>query len=200
MPRPRKTPTMDTPAPASILDKYKDFPGIKVLERRFEHPDLPGSLPIRLKDEPDFAADPDGSRRLWYVRWINGGIDGRFAQATDALGYVPVRLDELQNPQAIAGLHSATDGLVRRGDRGVEVLVKMPLELYNEVKRRQQARRERRAKNATLVKQDLAESAGRSLGDEAGETIHAGLQVTAYHRRKTTLADELHERSAIGDE
>lgn len=201
MARPRKTPAATYDAPrASVLEKYQDFPGIKVLERRFEHPDLPGTLPIRLKDEPDHVSDADGAQRKWYVRWINGGIDGRFAQATDALGYVPVRLEELQNPQAIAGLHSATDGLVRRGDRGVEVLVKMPLELYNEIKRRQQERRERRANNAKLVKQDLTESAGRDLGDEAGDSIHSGLQVTAYHRRKTTLGDEMNERGVIADE
>jgi len=201
MPR-RKTDTIPaaatraTKTKVSLLEKYKDFPGIRVLERRFEHPDLPSTLPIRLQGEPDYADDPHGTKRIWYVRWINGAIDGRFSQVTDGLGYVAVRVDELQNPQAVAGLHNAGDGLVRRGDRGVEVLVKMPLELYNEIKRRQQERRERRSKNAKLVKQDLAESAGQSLGDEAGEFVSGGLSVEVRQRR-TTLEDELSERAEV---
>src|SRR3990167_2483057 len=121
MARPRKHPIEPTQpgrkGKVSLLDKYKDFAGIKVLERRFDHPDLPGSLPIRLKDEPTQVEDPQGAQRRWYLRWVNGAIDGRFSQATDGLGYIAVRVDELQNEQAISGLHHAGDGVVRRGDK-----------------------------------------------------------------------------------
>lgn len=177
--------------PQSLLDKYKDFGGVKVIERRLENPDPVGSLPIRLKDEPSHSEDPLGHKRTWYLRWINGEIDGRWAQIVDGMGYVAVTVDELQNPQAIAGLAKSEDGLVRKGDRGKEILVKMPLELYHAIKRAQQERRERRARNARLVKQDLADSAGRTLGDEAGETIDKSFTVDVLKRHKSTIGEEL---------
>ena len=102
----------------SILEKYKDFEGINVIERRLQHPELPGSLPIRLKDEPTHLEDPLGQKRTWYLRWVNGMIDGRTSQITDVHGYVPVQWSELQNPKALSGLAANTDGIVRRGDKG----------------------------------------------------------------------------------
>ena len=145
MGRPRKH--VDTPKPKhALIEKYADFEGIAVLERRFENPVTPGTLPIRLKDEPTHIQDPLGKKRKWYVRWINGQIEGRTSQVTDALGYVPVHLDELQNPQAVTGLSKSDDGIVRRGDKGQEFLVKMPLELYTEVKARQRSAIHRRTR------------------------------------------------------
>src|SRR5574342_129470 len=166
-----------TKADTALLERFKDYPGLKAIERRLENPDLPGSLPIRLKDEPPYSEDPTGTRRKWYLRWINGNIEGRFAHVTDAMGYVPVRVDELQDANHITGLHEAKDGVVRRGDRGQEVLVKMPLALYTEIKRRQQEIRARREKNARLVKQALAEHAGRTPGSEAGDFVHDEMTV-----------------------
>lgn len=180
-------------ADTALLEKYKDFPGIKVLERRIDHPDLPGSLPIRLKDEPTYLQDPQGKKRIWYLRWINGGEAGRFSQVTDAMGYVPVHRDELQNQDAVLGLSDSKDGIVRRGDKGQEVLVKMPLELYTRIKARQQDARTRRSRNAKLVKQDLANAAGRDLGSEAGDTIHDEFSVEVRRGKRTTIGEELDE-------
>jgi len=139
MGRPRKIidPPAKPKAKNALLEKYADFEGIAVIERRFENPVMPGSLPILLKDEPTYVQDPQGKKRLWYVRWINGAIPGRTSLVTDALGYVPVRTDELQNPQSVTGLSKSDDGIVRRGDKGEEWLGKMPLEVYTEVKKRQ---------------------------------------------------------------
>jgi hypothetical protein len=179
--------------PSSLLEKFKDFEGIKVAERRLSQPDQPGSLPIRLKDEPSQLEDPQGLKRIWYLRWVNGGQEGRYAQITDGMGYVPVRVSELQNRDAITGIFrdkDDTDPIVRRGDRGQEVLVKMPLELYNEIKRRQQEMRTRRGNNAKRVKADLADLAGAQLGDEAGETIAKGFSVE-MRQRKSTLGAEI---------
>jgi hypothetical protein len=190
-----KTPTKKTVGAARVDDiiaKYKDFPGIKVLERRLAHPELPGSLPIRLKDEPTFVEDPAGKKRVWYLRWINGGLEGRTSQVLDGLGYVPVRVDEMQNEQMLGGAQKGDDGYVRRGDKGTEWLAKMPLELYTEIKRKQQESRERRNRNAKLVKQDLANAAGAAdgFGSEAGDMIHDDFTVEVT-RSKSTYADEL---------
>ena len=192
MARKRVSPAPVATDDVSLLEKYKDFKGIAVLERRLESPDLPGTLAIRLKDEPTHLVDPQGKKRTWYLRWINGGEAGRFSQVTDLLGYVPVRIDELQNPESVLGASESKDGIVRRGDRGQEVLVKMPLELYTAIKARQQDLRERRFHNAAAVKSDLANAAGQSLGDEAGETVQNDFRLSIQHHR-STLGAELDE-------
>jgi hypothetical protein len=188
-----RTPTT-TPAPAgtdaALLAKYKDFPGIKVLERRMDAPDLPGTLPIRLTDEPAYVQDPHGKKRRWYVRWINC-VDGRYSQVTDAMGYVPVRVEELQNRESVIGLSDAKDGIVRRGDRGQEVLVKMPLEVYTRIKARQQELRTKRSRNAKAVREDLANIAGAQLGSHAGDMVHDEFSVEVKRGRRTTIGAEL---------
>lgn len=194
MARPKATAVDEQPV--DLLEKYKDFGGIKVIERRMLDPESdPGSPAIRLKDEPSFIQDPRGKRRIWHLRWVNGGQEGRYSAVIDGKGYVPVRRSELQNPDSVTGLHiEATDGadpVVRRGDRGQEILAKIPLELYTELKRRQQDARQRRARNAKLVKQDLADSAGRELGSEAGDAIHDEFSVEVRRGRRTTLGAEM---------
>lgn len=177
---------------AALLAEFADFPGIKVLERRLDNPDLPGSVSIRLKDEPSHTEDPQNQKRLWYVRWIDTRQDGRYATITSEQGYVPVMISELQNAEHVTGLVDNGDGRVRRGDKGMELLVKMPLKVYNYIKAEQQARHERRRKNAKLMKQDLAEAAGRGLSDEAGDRIDSDLSVEIRQRR-TTMGEELAE-------
>src|SRR5687767_5643390 len=89
---------------AALLDEFKDFPGIKVLERRFDNPDMPGSVDIRLKDELTHSEDPAGKKRLWYLRWIDGKQEGRYSTITAGLGYVPVKVAELQNAEHVTDL------------------------------------------------------------------------------------------------
>jgi hypothetical protein len=191
MARQKKETATERPSRASILEKYKDFAGLPVIERRLKHPELPGSLPIRLKDEPTHVQDPHGKKRTWYLRWINGTIDGRTSQITDVYGYAPVMFSDLQNPSAVSGLAPNTDGVVRRGDKGQEWLAKMPLDLYNEIKSRQREAREKRTRNTKLVKEDLANAAGGALGSEAGDTIHDDFNVTVTRHARTTAAEEL---------
>jgi hypothetical protein len=182
---------VDAGLDAALLDKYKDFKGIAVVERRLQDPELPGSVPIRLKDESTYLQDPRGAKRKWYVRWINAAEAGRYSLVTETMGYVPVRVEELQNADAIMGIAESKDGIVRRGDRGSEVLVKMPLELYTAIKRKQEEKRSKRARNAKAVKEDLANLAGRAVGSEAGDFVHDDMTVEVKRGRRTTIAKEL---------
>jgi hypothetical protein len=197
--------------PTDLLERFKDFPAIDVIERRFNDPNDPGSLPIFLKDEANgCCVNSDHQNKLkagattchlckqparkWYVRFTNTQQEGRWAQIR-AKGYVPVELDELKDEQDVADLvknkESSGKVFVRRGDRGQEVLVKMPLELYNEIKRRQRAQREQAFSSRSKMQADLAESAGREIGDEAGQLIHDGeIRVESMKRTHTTLAEE----------
>jgi hypothetical protein len=177
-----------------LVGEFQDFEGIKVIERRLQNPDLPGSLPIRLRDEPTYVEDPHGTKRRWYLRWINGGHEGRSSQVLDGLGYVPVLVEEVQNAAMVMGLHKSDDGVVRRGDRGQEWLAKMPLKLYNAIKAKQQEKRQRRERNAKMVKEDLANAAGRSLGSEAGDAVHDDFSVS-LKRTRSTYGDELNDEA-----
>lgn len=192
----------------ALLERFKDFPAIDVVARRFMDPNDPGSLPILLKDEDirscvnsdhqykmrsgdtvcRFCKAPT---RKWYVRYFNLAEQGRNAQMR-AKGYVPVDVKELQDADDVADLYrSKEDTCVRRGDRGQEILAKQPLELHLEIKRRRRAARDERARDVRKVQSDLAEAAGAELGDEAGTRIHAGdIRVESMTRSKTTLAEE----------
>jgi hypothetical protein len=176
---------------AALLEKYKDFKGINVVERRLQDPELPGSVPIRLNDEPTYLQDPLGRKRKWYVRWINAAEAGRYSLVTETMGYVPVRVEELQNADSVMGIAESKDGIVRRGDRGSEVLVKMPLELYTAIKSRQEEKRRKRSHNAKALKEDMANIAGQSVGSEAGDFVHDEMSLTVKRGRRTTVAQEL---------
>lgn len=209
---PRKAVRPAKPVPATneaILARFKDFPAIDLIARRFNDPNDPGSLPIILSDEQrNCCINSDHQHRLksgavtchlckkpariWYVRWTNTSQENRWSQIR-AKGYVPVEIRELMDEQDVADLvKSTSDKYVRRGDRGQEILVKMPLEIYNEIKRLLRARRRKDAMSYKKIKADLAESAGQELGDQAGQTIHnGGIQIESMKSSRSTLSEEL---------
>jgi hypothetical protein len=196
---------------SALAARFKDYPALQVLERRLDNPSDAGSLPLLLKDEPapcctnsDHAVRFTGKIvagttrcptcrlpfRIWYVRWINGAEQGRWS-TIKARGYVPVQIEDLPDTDAIADLfRSDKDAYVRRGDRGQEILCKIPLAYYLEFQRKKEAQRKNKM-TARAVKADLAEQAGRDLGSEAGDFVHDELHVSEYKKHHTTLGDEL---------
>lgn len=193
----------------ALLARFKDYPAIDILSRRFNDPNDPGSVPILLKDEDrDACVNTDHQNRirpaattchlckkpvrLWYVRFINTTQEGRWAQIR-AKGYVPVETTELNDLEDVADLvKSGNDRYVRRGDRGQEILVKMPLELYIEIKKRQRDLRKKNSLSSKKLQSDLAEAAGEQLGDEAGQTLHdGGIKVESLRATRSTLAEEV---------
>lgn len=198
-----------------LLARFKDFPAIDVISRRFNDPNDPGSLPILLKDESaNCCTSTDHQQRMkagspvcsickqparkWYVRWFNLAQEGRNAQMRGK-GYVQVEVKDLQDSDDVSDLFTGKDTYVRRGDRGQEILGKQPLELYLEIKRRQRATRNADAISARKVRSGLAEAAGSDLGDEAGQSIHDGaIQVESMTRHKTTLGAEADLNEEVG--
>lgn len=194
----KQAPKAVAPNADALLERFKDFPAIDIISRRFNDPNDPGSMPILLHDEDRNACVNSDHQnkiragattchlckrpvRLWYVRFINTSQENRWSQIR-AKGYVPVLVSELYDEQDVSDLvKSGNDKYVRRGDRGQEILVKMPLELYMEIKKRQREMRKKDSLSARKVRRDLAEAAGRELGDEAGQTIHeGGIQVESF--------------------
>jgi hypothetical protein len=116
--------------------KFKDFEGIEVAERRLLNPDVWHSVAQRLNDEPSFGEDPHGLQAKWMLRWINTAHPNRYSHVVGNLGYVPVQWTELRDADKLAGAFREGE-FVRRGDKGVELLVKMPKELFQAIKARQ---------------------------------------------------------------
>jgi hypothetical protein len=189
-----------------LLERFKDYPGIKAFERALESPDGPGSLPILLKGDPENACRSSGHQdmslgekhckkcgkpnRFWYVRHVNTKQKGRVA-AIKFLAMVPVEIAELKNPEEIADLvKDSADGLVHTGTNGVIVLYKIPLELRNKRARAKREALKRRASNPNKVRDDLANDAGRALGSEAADMFHQGLEYSEKTIR-TSFGEEM---------
>lgn len=210
MPRATSTPKALT-TKEDLLKRFEDFPAINVIERRLDNPNDPGSLPILLKGESQVAClstthqralKPRATKchqcgkpaRKWHLHYCNTQIEGRWAQMKSK-GYVPVLIGDLMDQEDVSDLviqiEESGDKWVRRGDRGKEILMKQPLELYNFIKDEQARVRKARFSSKKAMREDLAEAAGKELGDEAGQTIYnGGIQVESMTRSKTTLGKE----------
>lgn len=194
--------------PEALLARFKDFPAVDIIKRRFSNPNDPGSLPILLKDEPQNACvNSEHVNRLrmndtncrfcgrpvrsWFVYWANTAREGRWANIK-AKGFVPVEVSELSDANEVADrVKNPSDNYVRRGDSGKEILCKQPLLLWLHIKRQQEEVRAARFGSKKAVAADLAESAGREFGDEAGQTLHdGGIAIESMRRTKSTLGAE----------
>ena len=166
MGRPKKVIVDRTP----LAEAFADFPTIDILERRLENPALPSSVPIRLVDEPSVDLDPHGRKRKWYLRWINTAMPQRFHTVSSVMGYVPVTWDELTDKNQIADRFEGTANEVRRGDRGQDLLMKIPYAYYVRIKQKQQAIQAKRD-SPTSIKDQLQQEAALRLGPDAGEGV-----------------------------
>lgn len=165
----------------ALAEEFKDYPLISAFEQRV----LVGAdanTDIRLRDEASVVDDPQGERRIWKLRWFNFDRPGRANQAAQE-GYQKVRWDEVTD-QDVVPTATRTDEFVRRGDRGLETLHKMPLKLFNYKKRRDAAAR-RGLLESTSQLQDvmanrvstLAGAAGQNA-DQAGSFAHRQIDLT----------------------
>lgn len=146
----------------------KARPRVSVIERRLRDPygTERGSGPlIRLKD------DPAGAQ--WQLRWVNADMSGRYYTMTNEKGWVPVERAELLAETDIYDLSASTDGLVRRGEKGREILMKMKRADFEAIQRAKVAYREGRLRSPEKAKSDLVEAAGRQVGDQAAEYLQS---------------------------
>lgn len=127
-----------------------------IWERRLVNPGQEASAPIELREKG------------WTLRWINTTMPGRFHQAVNQQGYEAVRQEELQESISLHGFTDMGDGLVRRGDKGIEVLMKIPSGIFKRIQ-------DRKAEIVRLglkkSKQALAESAAKRFGANAGDFV-----------------------------
>jgi hypothetical protein len=132
---------------------------VEVWERRFFNPGPQPSKPIRLKAEG------------MVPRWINTSIEGRYHRAIYEQGWQPVPVALLADPASIPDLYKHVDGFVHRGERGKEVLMMMPITVFQRIQRR---KAELTIKSLKNIRNEVAGAAATTLGPEAGDFAARG--------------------------
>lgn len=97
---------------------------VDIWERRILNPNHHESIPIRIKTP--------GMK----LRWINLSNKGRFQRARYEQGWVPVTKDELIDEREIFGVSYTNEQCVCRGEKQSEMLMKMPIAVYNKIQQR----------------------------------------------------------------
>jgi hypothetical protein len=137
-------------------------PSISILERRAQGVNVHGSGSpiIELKDPG------------WSVRWFNAEIKAdHIWAAKNQKGWESVRPEELKDPEQVGGFQTSPEGFVVRGERGRELLMKMPADYRVQIER-QKAALNIRNMDPHRTKADVATAAGQQLGDQAGQFIN----------------------------
>lgn len=154
-----------------LSKEFADYPLIELFERR-ALVGLDANLDIRLKDDASVLEDPQGVTCTWKLRWFNFGKEGRASQA-GAEGYLKVRWDDLADQEAVA-TGARIDEYVRKGDRGYEVLHKIPRKLYEYKKRRDAAREAGLLSSASQLRDRVANRVAALAGAVGGNADQAG--------------------------
>ena len=164
----------DAPAPVAEAPKVTHVPRVTILERRLQNPFGDGSPTVRLK-EPG-----------WALHIFDTSRPGRFHYAKREKGWEPVRPDELDGAPEDQGF-DVLDGKVVRGERGKEVLMKMPQRMYDAI-----ALRKAEVTNAQnsprQLKADVMERTAAQYSDQAADYLNRN--VTIKDTREPVPLDE----------
>ena len=147
-----------------------------IWERRFLNPGQETSQPIAMKEQG------------WTTRWINTQMPGRFHQSVSSDGYEPVKKDDLEHELDLLGLVDMGDGLVRRGEKGVEVLMKIPTNIFKRIQKR---KAELTMQGLRKSRQALAENIARKHGADAGDFVEGKSVADGIGGLKGNIVDSL---------
>jgi hypothetical protein len=152
--------TDTTPKDEKLFKK----PRVEVLQRRLSRPFGAPSTKVRMKE--------DG----WDARWFNAAIAADHIWRAKEQGWQGVVPAELADPDQIGGFQVSPDGYVVRGDKGQELLMKLPSDWRKQI---QKSKTDQNLKNMRpgVMKREVAEAAGRTLGDQAGSFINDNIKV-----------------------
>lgn len=177
---------------ARLVAKFKDYPAIQALSTRFAVGE-DASTDIRLIGDPSPQDDPLGTKSTWHLRWFDLGREGR-AQQMASHGYVRVQWEELQNQESVIG--DRTQPFVRRGDRGHEILAKIPKELYAFKQRQDAARRRGVYQSESKLVDHMAERTAKRAGAVGDNADQAG-QFIADNKQFVTITEAPSERVTL---
>ena len=174
----------------ALKEEFADYPAINIFERR-AMVGVNANTAIRLKGDPDVVVDPQGERCYWHLRWFNFAIEGRAQRAGDE-GYLKVAWDDLADQDSVT-TGDRTKSYVCKGERGTEVLCKIPRKLYDYKKRRDAARQQGLLTSESRMRDHVANGvaamAGRSgdNADQAGTFAQRGIEMTIKPGEKETV-------------
>jgi hypothetical protein len=139
-------------------------PNVQVLQRRLSRPFGAPSTKVKLTE--------DG----WDARWFNAAIAADHIWRAKEQGWQGVVPAELADPDQIGGYQVSPDGYVVRGDKGQELLMKLPSDWRKQI---QVKKTEENLRNMRpgVMKREVAEAAGRTLGDQAGQFMNDNVRV-----------------------
>lgn len=153
------TVTQKAPVSAEVPDRQGVDPKkVQIWERRFVNPGRESAQSIHLRDEG------------FETRWVNTGVEGRFHRAVHEQGWTPVRPSELGEDPADLGFQVVGE-TVRRGERGVEVLMKIPTSVFKLIRQR---KGQLEIESLKKTRQNIAEATARQFGSEAGDWAFDG--------------------------
>jgi hypothetical protein len=160
-------PEIMDPVVAPIPDEQ--IPDFAVAERRLKHGDMDvlREPPITLVKQPTKMV----------LRWGNSRQEGRIDRLTRIKGWRPVTPEELPQALSFYGFTKSPDGFVVRGEKGQEVLLKMPRSLYDGIQQRKSDDLLRKMRSSKHVKEAAV---GQMQGD-------ADADGTDARRRETLL-------------
>lgn len=140
---------------------------LSVVERRLASGSVftAASRPIPLK-EPD----------LWVLRVVNTAIsDDRLYAMQAEKGWVYALPEDLAIDPVEVGLR-VVDGRIVRGDKGTEVLMKMPKEDYDAVVKMKDVENRKMTFGKKATKDAIVAAASQQLGDEGAEFLSRTVQ------------------------
>lgn len=156
----REAQALDVDAlPVATEADWADLP-VELYERRLVNPDMTGTEPVKLTTPGD-----------WYCRWINTDLPGRWDQVVHRMGYRPVHMSELADVRAVTGVVASPEGYVTRGDRGKEILVKMPQAWWDKIQGAKTERRLAQQRSGEKAREDLTQAVAARFGDQAGDAV-----------------------------
>lgn len=148
----------------------KTKPRIEVYERAIQNPFGEPSEAIQLKDKSRIC------------HWFNADISNDHVWRKKRRGWEPVRPDDIVDIEQIGGHQVDVAGGIVRGERGKEVLMSMPRDVYQQIQMAKTKLNLRNVGNPSGMKNEVVEAAGHQLGDQMASMGASGTVVDTRER------------------
>jgi len=154
----------------------RPLPSFEIAERRAQNGDLDT---LR---EVDASAELKDQPVPMITRWIFTGPGApldRFYEIIAQRGYVQVHKDELRTGPERNGWGSSPEGYITRGERGHELLVKMPRHLYQRIQIRKAQDGDAKRRSVGTLRQQVGETLAAEGHGRAAE-VAGHMQMTEF--------------------
>jgi hypothetical protein len=174
---------MAKPSPSESIDEVlvgappaRPLPSFEIAERRAQNGDLDA---LR---EVDASAELVNQPWPMMTRWVFTGPGAPLDSFYDIIakrGYVQVHKDELRTTPERNGWGQSPEGYVTRGERGHEVLVKMPRHLYQQIQIRKAQDGDAKRRSVGTLRQQVSDTLAAEGHGRAAE-VAGHMQMTEF--------------------